>query len=164
MQKMLIPYLKENLNVRKIIYFSDGAKQHFKNKFQMKNLIHHEEDFGVRAEWHVHATAHGKGASDGIGALFKREAARNSLLLKPAEAILSVEKLVKWSQNHFTSIKVLYYSRKMHEKVERFLKKRFSEAPPVPEILKNHCFLVQDNKQLLIKRYSNAPTGNVLTY
>lgn len=41
-----------------------------------------------------------------IGALFKREAARNSLLLKPAEAILSVEKLVKWSQNHFTSIKV----------------------------------------------------------
>lgn len=55
-QKILIPYLKKNMDVKKIIYFSDGAKQHCKNKFQMKNLIHHEKDFGVRADWHVHAT------------------------------------------------------------------------------------------------------------
>lgn len=164
MQKMLIPYLTENLDVKKIIYFSDGAKQHFKNKFQMKNLVHHEEDFGVKAEWHVHATAHGKGPSDGIGAIFKRELARNSLLCKPSEAILSHETLVKWSQNYFTSIKIFYYSRKMHYSTERFLRKRFNEAPAVPEILKNHCFIVSKNKQLLIKRYSNAPTGNVLQY
>ncbi|KYN21878.1 hypothetical protein ALC57_05740 [Trachymyrmex cornetzi] len=163
-QKMLIPYLKKNMDIKKIIYFSDGAKQHFKNKFQMTNLIHHEKDFGVRADWHVHATAHGKGASDGVGALFKREAARNSLLLKPSDAILSVKKLVKWSKNYFTSITVIYYSRKMHEKEEKFLKKRFSEALPVPQILKNHGFIVQDNKKLLIKRYSISPHGNVMSY
>lgn len=164
MQKMLIPYLTANLDVKKVVYFSDGAKQHFKNKFQMANLIRHEEDFGVKADWHFHTTAHGKAASDGIGATFKREAARNSLLCKPTEAILSHEKLVKWGQNYFTKIKVFYYSRKTHESVERFLKKRFNEAPAVPEILKNHCFIVCENKKLLIKRYSNAPSGNVLNY
>lgn len=47
-QKLLISHVKEGLHVKKIIYFSDGAKQHFKNKFQMVNLIHHEEDFSVK--------------------------------------------------------------------------------------------------------------------
>lgn len=58
----------------------------------MINLIRHEEDFGIKAEWHVHAT-HGKGVSDGVGALFKREAARHSLLCKPTETILTSQKL-----------------------------------------------------------------------
>lgn len=107
---------------------------------------------------------HGKGASNGVEGLFKREAARSSLLLKPSDAILSVDTLMKWSQNHLTSISVFYYSKQMHEKEERFLKKRFSEAPPVPQILKNHSFIVQENQQLLIKIYSNSPNGNVLSY
>lgn len=32
-QKMLVPYLKDQLNAKKIIYSSDSAKQHFKNKY-----------------------------------------------------------------------------------------------------------------------------------
>lgn len=164
-QKMLIPYLKSHLLVTKIIYFSDGAKQHFKNKFQIINLIHHEKDFGVKAEWHVHATAHGKSASDGIGALFKREAARYSLLCKPNEAILTPEKLLLWSQTHFKSrIKTLFYSKKEHDKSVRFLNSRFQKAKPVPEISKNHSFLVENNQVLLIKRYSSAPNGASVHY
>ena len=90
-QKILVPHIKRNLCMRKIIYFTDGAKQNFKNKFQMINLINHVTDFGVQAEWHYHATVHGKAASDGVGAVFKREAARNSLSCKPADSILSSE-------------------------------------------------------------------------
>lgn len=92
-QKILVPYLRNNHKAKKLIYFSDSAKQHFKNKYQMINLIRHEEDFGIKAEWHVHATAHGKDALDSVGALFKREAARHSLLCKPTEAILILQKL-----------------------------------------------------------------------
>lgn len=44
-QKMLIPHIKQSLCAKKIVYFTDGAKQHFKNKFQMVNLINHETDF-----------------------------------------------------------------------------------------------------------------------
>jgi len=88
-QSMLIFELKKSMKIKKIIYFSDGAKQHFKNKFVVSNLIYHERDFGIPAKWHYHATAHGKNACDGIGATFKREATRASLLAKPTKAILT---------------------------------------------------------------------------
>lgn len=58
---------------------TDGAKQHFKNRFQISNLMQHQADFGLSAEWHFTATAHGKSAYDGIGAAFKREVYRASL-------------------------------------------------------------------------------------
>lgn len=163
-QKVLIPHIKKNVCVKKLIYFSDGAKQHFKNRFQMINLVYHEADFGVPAEWHCHATAHGKGASDGVGAVFKREAARSSLLCKPADAIISPDKLFRWGQNHFQTICTMFYSRAEHEKVTRFLRKRFDEAIPVPEILKSHSFIVHRNRELFIKRYSRAENGIKLTY
>jgi hypothetical protein len=56
---------------KKIIYVSDGAKQHFKNKFNIIDLMKHHTDFGIKAEWHFHVTAHGKGPHDGIGAAMK---------------------------------------------------------------------------------------------
>lgn len=73
MQEILIENIKRaHSNVKKIIYITDGAAQHYKNRYQMANLLCHEEDFGVKAEWHFHTTAHGKTASDGIDALLKR--------------------------------------------------------------------------------------------
>lgn len=163
-QKILVPYLRNNHKAKKLIYFSDGAKQHFKNKYQMINLIRHEEDFGIKAEWHVHAAAHGKGASDGVGALFKREAARHSLLCKPTEAILTSQKLFEWSKTKFKNvITTFYYSEQDHKKTSRFLNKRFSSALSVPQIMKNHAFLVQ-NKKLLIKRFSSDENALELQY
>ena len=51
-----------------------------KNKSNFQNLLFHEKDFpkGVTAEWNFHATAHGKGACDGIGANLKGSAKRAS--------------------------------------------------------------------------------------
>ena len=118
--------------MKNVVYFSDGAKQHFKNKFQMINLIYHKIDFGVQAEWHCHATAHGKGASDGVGALFKREAARSSLLCKPTDAILSPEKLLSWGQKHFKTISTMF--------------------TPVQNIRKSLDFLTKDLKKLYQSR------------
>ena len=59
-QKIVISYLKTNFAVKKVYYLTDGAGQHFKNKSNFQNLLFHEKDFGVTAEWHFHATAHGK--------------------------------------------------------------------------------------------------------
>lgn len=58
---------------------SDGAITQYKNKNNLINLSHHEEDFNIAAEWHFHATSHGKGACDGVGGTFKRGAYRYSL-------------------------------------------------------------------------------------
>ena len=67
-QTKLIPEIKKTVpKVKKLIYLTDGAKQHFKNRFQMASLINHETDFNLKAEWHFSTTAHGKSAFDGIG-------------------------------------------------------------------------------------------------
>jgi len=51
LQQLLIPEIKNIVpKVKKIIYVTDGAKQHYKNRFQICNLIHHKEDFGISAE------------------------------------------------------------------------------------------------------------------
>lgn len=163
-QNLLIPEIKKKVeSVRKIIYVTDGAKQHFKNRFQIANLINHEDDFGVKAEWHFCATAHGKSCYDGLGAIFKREAFRASLVAKPKDAILTHDSLVNWAKHHFKNIKIFYFTSTEHEKFKRKLNRRFQNASPVPNILKNHSFQTLDDKKLLIKRYSNASEGICVT-
>ena len=56
---------------RKICYFSDGAASQYKNRNFFINICHHENDFGIRAEWYFSATSHGKGACDGLGGTVK---------------------------------------------------------------------------------------------
>jgi len=159
-QNILIPELKKNMkNLKKIIYMTDGAKQHFKNRYQITNLIHHEEDFGIKAEWHYSATAHGKSAYDGIGGTFKREAYRASLIAKPDNALLTAEALYKWAKSNFKKIEIFYFGKTYHEKMRRKLNKRFEIAQPVPEILKNHGFVINSGNKVLIKRYSTDKNG-----
>jgi len=45
--------------------------------------------------------------------------------------------------------------------MRRKLNKRFDDVQPVPEILKNHGFLVGYDNKVVIKRYSNDKEGNV---
>ena len=80
-QRQFIQYLKKQFSSlpRKIYYTSDGAASQYKNRKKLIKLCHHEEDFGVAAEWHFSATSHGKGACDGVGGTVKRLAARASL-------------------------------------------------------------------------------------
>jgi len=74
-QNLLIPEIHKNVTkLKTIIYVTDGAKQYFKNRYQIANLLCHNDDFQIEAEWHFCATAHGKSCYDGIGAIFKREA------------------------------------------------------------------------------------------
>lgn len=130
----------------------------------MINLVNHEEDFGVTAEWHFHPTAHDKNACDGIGATFKREASRASLLAKPKDAILTPKSLYSWGKQNFKKTEIFYFSKTDHDKSVRRLNNRFSSAPIVPQILINHSFSVLANKKLLIKKYSDAECGNIFEY
>ena len=64
-QKLIIDYLKSKFQIiNKLFYCTDGAGQHFENKSNFQNLIFHYEHFSVEAEWHFHATAHGKNGCD----------------------------------------------------------------------------------------------------
>lgn len=105
---------------------TDDAKQHFKNRYQMANLVsYYKEDFDLDAEWHYSATAHGKSGYDGIGATFKREAYRASLMAKPSQAIIKADALFNWAKNHFKNIRIFYFSKVDHDNSTRYLNKRF---------------------------------------
>lgn len=109
--QQLIPEIKKHVpKVKKIIYITDGAKQHFKNRYQTTNLKNHKEDFYLDAEWHFTTPAHGKGRIDGVGASFKREVRRYSLKAKPTNAILNIDRIVAWAKNHYTKdLKIFYF-------------------------------------------------------
>lgn len=151
-QKLLIPEIKKLVKkVKKLFYFTDGAKQHLKNKYQVANIKNHENDFQLTAEWHYTATAHGKSAFDGIGASFKREAYRSSLLAKPTDALLNFEKLFKWAKSHFKNIEVLGFSKVDHDRSRRKLNSRFDSAPNIDGIMKCHAIKYENHKWVMKK-------------
>ncbi|KYN27429.1 hypothetical protein ALC57_03185 [Trachymyrmex cornetzi] len=162
-QKILLQRVQEKHNVKKVIYFTDGAKQHFKNRYQMANLLCHEQDFGIKAEWHFHATAHGKGACDGVGAAFKREATRASLQAPASRAILTSKSLFDWAQNRFDNIDVFFYSKEMYKKAAAHFNRRFKSAPAIPNIQKSHSFVPLDGKTLIIKTFSSSENNTIFT-
>ena len=92
--------LKTNFAVKKVYYLTDGAGQHFENKSNFQNLLFHEKDFGVTAEWHFHATAHGIRACDGIGANLKRAAKQASLQVSSSNHILTPEELYNLAKDY----------------------------------------------------------------
>ena len=92
-QRQFIQCLKKPSH---LFYTSDGAASQYKNRKNFINLCHHEEDFGVAAEWHFSATSHGKGACDGVGGTVKRLAARASLQ-HPYDQITKPHQLFEWA-------------------------------------------------------------------
>ena len=108
--------LFEGHQLKKIYYITDGAAQHFKNKNNFQNLLHREEDFKIKAEWHFFATAHGKSGCDGIGANLKRGTLRASLQLTGAQKILTAYDLYNWAQNYSKETKIFYSSKEVYEK------------------------------------------------
>lgn len=47
---MVIEHLKKHHKFNKTIFFSDGAKQHFKNRYNIHNVLNYEKDFGTKGE------------------------------------------------------------------------------------------------------------------
>lgn len=140
-------------SVKKVIYFTDGAKQHFKNRYQIDLLRHHKEDFGLEAEWHFSTTAHGRSEYDGIGGKFKHEAYKHSLQASPKDAILNFPQLVKWGESHFSNIEIFNFDKNYHDRITKKLARRFSVAPAVPGISKNHSFVFK-NDLLTMRKFS----------
>lgn len=155
-QKIIISYLKINFTINQIYYVTDGASQHFKNKVNFRNLLFHEEYFGIRAQWHFHATAHGKGGCDGIGAILKRGARKASLQLSSKNHILTPEDLYNWSSKYCKETKVFYSSKESYDRTLLELKPRINEAKSIPGTLQYHAIIPIDKNRLQLKRTSSS--------
>ena len=78
--EMLTAVKNKYQNVKKVIYFSDGAVNQYKNFKMFANLCNHYNDYSISGEWHFFATSHGKSPYDGVGGTVKRLVARARLL------------------------------------------------------------------------------------
>lgn len=155
-QNIIIDYLKTNFHPKKLYYFTDGAGQHFKNKNNFANLLAHLADFGIVAEWHFHATAHGKGPCDGVGASIKRNAARYSLQCSSENRILTAKALFDYTKIYCKETVTFYSSKDAHLEATQNLKRRFDDAQTVPGTLQYHSFAVTEDNKLQLKKFSTA--------
>jgi hypothetical protein len=121
--------------------------------------MYHEEDFGLKAEWHFHATSHGKGPCDGIGAILKREARRASLQITNGRPILTPQDLYDWAKQTLRKTDVFFVSKVDHGTVKQKLASRYSQAKTISSTHKMHSFVpIPGKKELMIKTFSNAST------
>ena len=155
--KILIEFLKSSFSVvKKIFYFSDGARQQYKNYKNAINIAYHQSDFNVEAEWHFFVTAHGKGPCDGVGATVKRGAIRASLQSGDNNHILSAEDLFNWlsSTGRMPSISFRYFSSKEYKSCSRFLNKRFQLKCRIQDLHKQHCLIPIGNGVIRANKFS----------
>lgn len=150
-QRKFIAFLRSRLTkLIKIIYFSDGAGSQYKNRFNMLNLLNHQRDFGVPAEWHFFATAHGKGPSDGLGGTLKRLATRASL---QGTIIQTPRDLYDWASSN-CQLNVEFVTAEECKEEKRTLESRFASALPISGIRGFHSAIPSSDDTVTMKTIS----------
>ena len=131
--KVVLKYLKTDLPaVKQIHYFSDGCAGQYKNKKNnFINLCHHEDDFGLAAEWNFFATSPGKSACDGIGGTVKRLVTKASLQRPYNDQILTSDAILNFCNENIHGIKFLNVPPEDVARSETELKVRFELARTV---------------------------------
>ena len=141
----LIPYIKINyLQVKKIIYFSDGCAGQYKNQYYFIDLLQHEEDFGLQAEWNFFATSHGKNACDYHGGTLKRSVTRTSLQRPVENQILTPLDFFDYCNTNMKNIT----STKKVENSRKFLTPQFARTHTIQKTQKHHHFVHQQRKHV----------------
>ena len=158
--------------IQKIIYFSDGSSAQYKKRNSFTNLIHHENDFGIKAEWHFFATSDGKNACDGVGGTVKRLAARASLQRAVSDQILTPTQLFEFTAKEIEAVSAFYIDTNSVITIACSLDSRFSKSVTFKGTCRNHEFIpcsgnitmsfVSGNRSLLcLLLQSNVSTMSV---
>ena len=143
--------------IKKIIYFSDGSAAQSKNYKNFSNLLHHETDFSIRAEWHFFATSHGKNACDGVGGTFKR-LAQHAVLQRPiTDQILNPVHLFEFAKNEITGVTCFFVDTSDVEEISPILQPRFTNSPKFKGTRKNHQFIPHGHD--IVMKWVSGPTG-----
>ena len=103
---LIIQSLKEKMSgkLKVIDMFSDGAAQHFKQRYTFYGTTTYYTD--VRVNWHFFATSHGKGAVDGIGGSIKR--AVGNAIKSRRFAVTTAQDYATCARSLMTKITILY--------------------------------------------------------
>ena len=115
----------------------------------LTNLIFHQEDFHVQAEWIFFATSHGKNACDGVGGTTKRLAAHASLQLPFSDPILTPKQPFDFAMANVDGITIFFVSSEEVASHTEFLEARFSTSATFKETQSQHQFIPNNSSKTL---------------
>ena len=93
--KILLP------QVSHVHYVRDGVSSQYENFKNLTNLIQHEDDHQLSAEWHRFATSHGKSPCDGVGGTVKHLVTESSF---QNNHILNIDLMYEWCVDNIPGI------------------------------------------------------------
>ena len=153
---------KDIPGLKKVHYFTDGCAAQYKNRKNFVNICHHEDDFGVPCEWNFFATAHGKGACDGIGGTVKRAVYRESLRRPMREQILDAETMFRYLTEQFeTRIRFIFVSKEKVEQTAVKLHRRFAKAFLIKGTKGFHRFTPVSQCSIMVRELSADDGGKI---
>lgn len=161
--QIIVDFIKSNdNNVKKITYLSDGAPQHFKIFKNIVNLYYHKIDFGIAAEWHFFATAHGKEPCDGIGGTMKRQAVRASLQRlsdnQTDNQITNAQELFEWAgqDSSLPNINVKFSALEFYNQNKLKIEQRFGSNKRTLNLKKCHYIIPHTDNKIIAKEVSSS--------
>ena len=131
--------MKKDLSqIEKMIYFSDGCSEQYKNHKNFTNLSHHYCNYALHAEWHFFTTSHRKNACDGICGIIKQMALYASLQRSVTGQILSPKSLFRCANSEIPGTQSFRVPTTEIIENKHHLVKRLEKSSTLPGSGSNH--------------------------
>ena len=127
--------------LHKIFYFGDGSAAQYKNFKNLTNLILHQNDFHIQAEWNFFATSHGTNAYNGVGSTIKRLLAHASLQHPFSNQILTPKQLFDFAEANVDGITSFLVSSGEVVSNTEFLVSQFATSSTFKGTQSHHQFI-----------------------
>ena len=109
-------------------YWSDGPSSQFKNQYNFTNLLLHQRDHGMPADWNFFKALHEKGENDSAGGdvkrAFWRKFLQNKTVVGDLESFVTVakEKFPNFAIEGFKSNEICDATKHLPERYEKHSK------------------------------------------
>lgn len=155
-------WLNDNLPIAtNVVYVSDGAASHFKNRFMLSEL--RKTDFH-EARWIFTATGHGKSACDGVGGIVKHHATTHNLRSPAREAIMTAEDLINRLSPKLSGVHFILLPAQLVSSFRTAKREEWGAVKSVPGIQSSHMWLCKASngiRQLYTARTGRSELKNV---
>ena len=126
-------------------YWSDGPSSQFRNQHNFTNLLLHQRDHGMLADWNFFATSHGKGENDGAGGDVKNAVWRNVLQNKAVAG--NLESFVSVAKEKFPNFAIEGFKPNEICDVTKHLLERYKKhSKNLPSTYKFHLVAIENKK------------------
>jgi hypothetical protein len=157
-QSAFIKLLKEDFPfIEAITYLSDGSAAQYKNFKNFLNIVYHQKDFRIEAQWEFFPTAHGKGPCDGAAGSVKQSTRLESLRRKPGSPkIITPMEMFQFCNEKLSSAtrRFLFVSKDDVSEHQDKLQLRYRSAKSVPGSRSIHSVRPLTETIAALRRYS----------